>query len=310
MIRADVLSSVEVKKSVSGKRVFCVILILVAASGLSACGSKDKKGGQSLVRVNGEEITMLQVNDELKRSGVPPGQQEAASKQLLESLIDRQLILEEAKSNRIDRSPEVMQAIESAKAQIIAQAYLQSITSKSAKPSKAQIDEYFQKHPEYFTKRKEFYLKQLVISSKYLSNDLKMFIDTAKSLDDVAAWMDSHGVQYARGQTTRSTADLPEQTVAKLMELPFGQLFLVSEGDNRVLNVLTDIKDSPVTAINAAPQIEQFLINKMSKDTAELEIAHLRSMAKIEYLNASAPNVVQAPLVAPDSKPAGAAAVN
>ena len=71
MIRADVLSSVEVNKSVSGKRVFCIILTLAAASGLSACGSNDKKGGQSLVRVNGEEITMLQVNDELKRSGVP-----------------------------------------------------------------------------------------------------------------------------------------------------------------------------------------------------------------------------------------------
>jgi len=310
MIRTDVLSSFEVKKSVSSKRVLCFIMILVAASGLSACGSNDKKGGQSLVRVNGDEITMLQVNDELKRSGVPPEKQEAAKKQLLESLIDRQLILEEAKINKIDRSPEVMQAIESAKAQIITQAYLQSITSKSARPSKAQIDEYFQKHPEYFAKRKEFDLKQLVINNKYFSNDLKMFIDTAKSLDEVAAWMDSHGVQYARGQTTRSTANLPQQTVDKLLEIPIGQLFLVPEGDNSVVNMLTAIRVSPVSDINAAPQIEQFLINKMNKESADLEIAHLRSMAKIEYLNGSAPNIVQAPLVGHDTKSAGVAGAN
>jgi peptidyl-prolyl cis-trans isomerase C len=310
LICVDVLSFMKFKNSVSSRRVLCCVLMLVAAAGLSACGSKDKKAGQSLVRVNGEEITILQINDELKRAGVQAGQQEAASKQLLESLIDRQLILAEAMRNKIDRTPEVMQAIERAKAQIISQAYLQSITSKVDKPSKAEIDDYFQKHPEFFTKRKEFVLKQLVIANKNFSDELRLFIGSAKSLDEVAAWMGRHDMQYARGQATRSTADVPQQAVAKLLELPNGQLFLVNEGDNRVLNVLTAINDSPVTAMNAAPQIEQFLINKMRKDSAELEIAHLRSLAKIEYLNASAPDAVQAPATATDTKPASAAAAN
>ena len=305
MICVDALSFMKVKNSMSSRRVLCGVLMLVAAAGLSACGSKDKKAGQSLVRVDSEEITMLQINDELKRAGVQAGQQEAASKPLLESLIDRQLILAEAMRNKIDRTPEVMQAIERAKAQIIAQAYLQNIVSKTAKPSKAEIDDYFQKHPEFFTKRKEFDFKQLVFANKNFSDELKLFIDSAKSLDEVAAWMDRHGVQYARGQTTRSTADLPQPAVAKLLELPEGELFLVNEGSNRVLNIITSIKDSPVTAMNAAPQIEQFLINKMSKEAAEVEIAHLRSLAKIEYLNASAPVAAPAQAAAADNKAAG-----
>jgi peptidyl-prolyl cis-trans isomerase C len=302
LIYVDVL--LKVKNSVSCRRMLCGVLMLVAAAGLAACGSKDKKAGQSLVKVNGEEITVLQLNDELQRAGVQAGQQEAASKQLLESLIDRQLILAEAMRNKIDRTPEVMQAIERAKAQIIAQAYLQGVTSKVAKPSKAEIDDYFQKHPEFFTKRKEFDLTQLVFSNKNFSDELKLFLDSAKSLDEVAAWMDKHNVQYARGQTTHNTADLPQPAVAKLLELPNGKLFLVNEGDNIVLNILTAIKDSPVTATNAAPQIEQFLTNKMMKDTAGVEIAHLRSLAKIEYLNASAPVAVQAPATATDNKAA------
>ena len=305
MICVDALSFMKVKNSMSSRRVLCGVLMLVAAAGLSACGSKDKKAGQSLVRVDSEEITMLQINDELKRAGVQAGQQEAASKPLLESLIDRQLVLAEAMRNKIDRTPEVMQAIERAKAQIIAQAYLQNIVSKTAKPSKAEIDDYFQKHPEFFTKRKEFDFKQLVFANKNFSDELKLFIDSAKSLDEVAAWMDRHGVQYARGQTTRSTADLPQPAVAKLLELPEGELFLVNEGSNRVLNIITSIKDSPVTAMNAAPQIEQFLINKMSKEAAEVEIAHLRSLAKIEYLNASAPVAAPAQAAAADNKAAG-----
>jgi len=305
LICADALPFMKIKNSVPCRRVLCGVLMVVAVAGLAACGSKDKKAGQSLVKVNGEEITVLQLNDELRRAGVQAGQQEAASKQLIESLIDREVILDEAMRNKIDRSPEVMQAIERAKAQIIAQAYLQSVTSKVAKPSKAEIDDYFQKHPEFFTKRMEFDLQQLVIANKNFSDELKLFIDSAKSLDEVAEWMDRHGVPYARGQVIRSTADLPQPAVAKLLELPKGQLFIVGEGDNRMLNIITAIKDSPVTATNAAPQIEQFLTNKKMKEAVEVEIAHLRSLAKIEYLNASAPVAAQTQAAAPDNKTAG-----
>lgn len=291
----------KVKNSVSSRNMSCAVLILAAAVGLAACGNKEKKGGQALVKVNGEEITMLQVNDELRRAGAQAGQQEDAAGKLIESLIDRQLILEEAMRNKIDRTPEVMQTIERAKAQVIVQAYLQSMVSKVSKPAKTEIDDYYQKHPEFFAKRKEFDLKQLVISSKDYSEALKSALDSAKSLEDVAAWMDKQNVHYRRAQITRSTSDLPQQAVTQLLALPKGQLFIVGEGENRVLNILVATRDSPVTAANAAPQIEQFLISKMTKEAAEEEIKHLRSLAKIEYLNASAPAATRAQGAAPDN---------
>ena len=303
MIYFDVLS--KAINSVSCRRMLCGVLMVIAAAGLAACGSKDKKAGQSLVRVNGEDITVLQLNDELQRANVPADKQKAASKQLLESLINRQLLVEEAMRNKIDRTPEVMQAIERAKSQIIAQAYLQNVTSKVAKPSKAEINDYFQKHPEFFSKRKEFVLTQLIIPDKNFTDELKLFIDSAKTLNDVAEWMTKHGVQYARRQAIRSSMDLPSEAAAKLLKLPKGQLFIVSEGDNRVLNIIAAIKDSPVTETNAAPLIEQFLTNKMIKDAAGAEIAQLRSRAKIEYLNASAPVAAQTQTAAPDSKTTG-----
>ena len=179
---------------------------------------------------------------------------------------------------------------------------MQSITSKVAKPSKTEIDDYYQKHPEFFTKRKEFDLKQLIIPNKNFSDELRLLMESAKSLEEVSDWMDKHGVQYARGQVIRSSTDLPPDAVAKLLEFPKYQLFIVGEGDNRVLNIISAIKDSPVTATNAAPQIEQFLINKMRKDTADLEVAHLRSLAKIEYLNVSAPVAAQTQSAATDKK--------
>lgn len=272
-----------------GKRAMFMGLMLGVAIGISACGSKDKKSGQTLVRVNGEEITVLQVNDELQRAGVAPEQQELATKQLLESMIDRQLILAEAMRNEIDRTTGVVQAIERAKAQIITQAYLKSLSSKISKPSMVEVDDYYQKHPEYFSQRKQYDVQQLVIATKDFNNDLRTVVDSSKSLDGVAAWLDSHKVLYLRGQLSRSATDLPEQMAAKLKDMQKGQLFIVNEGERSMINLMTNVKVSPIDAKTAAPQIEQFLMNKKVSEMAQAEITHLRASAKIEYLNAPAP---------------------
>ena len=78
---------------------------------------------------------MLQLNEELQRAGVTAAQQETASKQLLQVLIDRQLLQEAAAKENLDRDPKVMQAIDRAKSLIIAQAYLQKRVGSVAKPT-------------------------------------------------------------------------------------------------------------------------------------------------------------------------------
>jgi peptidyl-prolyl cis-trans isomerase C len=268
---------------VSGKRILFVALLLATAIGISACGYKEKKAEQALARVNGTEITVLQVNDELRRAGVKPEQQDVASKQLLESLIDRQLILAEAMRNEVDRTAGVAQAIERAKAQIIAQAYLKSLDSKIAKPTPAEINDYYQTHPEYFSQRKQYDIEQVVIPAEDFSKELRSIVDSAKSLERVTEWMDLHNVHYVLGQLSRNTTDLPEPMVVKLKDIQKGQLFIVNEGENCMINRMVNVKAKPIDAKAAMPQIEQYLTNKKVDEMAHAEIMRLRASAKIEY---------------------------
>lgn len=278
---------------------FVSVFILV----LAACDSepKEKKSGQALVSVNGNEVTTLQLNDEIKRANIRPDQYEAASKQLLESLIVRQLIMDEAMRNKLDRTPDVMQARERANAQIISQAYMQGIVSKIAKPSKAEIDEYYQKHPEFFTQRKQFDLTIVRIATKDLGNELKAVIDAAKSLDEVVAWLEKNKVQYLRNLASRSSTDLPSQMAAMMQQKSKDTIFIINEQENSLLISVNAIKDSPITAAVAAPQIEKFLMNQKYKEATDAEVARLRAAAKIEYLNAKAltPNVEKPAMQSP-----------
>jgi EpsD family peptidyl-prolyl cis-trans isomerase len=283
------------------KRVLCAALILVAAT-LSACSdkAKDKKPGQALASVNGEEVTVLQLNEEMQRAGVPAGQQDAASKQLLQSLIDRTLLEEAAAKENLDRDPKVMQAVDRAKSLIIAQAYLQKRIGNPTQPSQAEVQDYFNKHPEFFSNRKQFSMDELVIAANDLTPEVKGATDHAKSLEEVAVWLDAHKIKYGRSQITRSTADVPPQLSEKLLGQPKGQLFVVKEGPRAMFISVTEIKDAPVSLAVAAPQIEQYLMNQKNKELAGAELQRLRGNAKIEYLNKS-----MAPDASTPATPAG-----
>ena len=279
----------------------CAALIL-ATAGLSACGNKasDTKPGQALVSVNGAEITVLQLNEELQRAGIGPSQQEAVSKQLLQALIDRQLLQGEAAREKLERDPKVMQSIERAKALIVAQEYLRKRIGNLPRPTATEVEDYFNKNPQFFSQRKQFNMHQLVIATTDMTPALKAAADAAKSLEEVAAWMDAKKIRFARTQLARSTADLSPEMSAQLLRMPKGQLFIVKENERTLLISIAEIREAPVPLEVASQQIEQFLVNKRNKERAEAELARLRASAKIEYLNKS---------MAMDAKPAAAAAI-
>lgn len=263
------------------------VLAAAALLALGACGDSGKpvKPGQALASVNGKEITVLQLNEELQRANVQAGQQDGASKQLLEALIDRQLLQNEAAREKLDRDPKVMQAIERARALIVAQAYMQKKIGAIDKPSAAEVSGYYGKHPEFFARRKQFDMEQLIIDTRDLSDQLKRAADQARTLDDVAAWLDANKISYVRGQASRTTSDLAPDMAARLKGMAPGRLFVVREGPRSMFVSITHIQDKPASLAIATPQIEKFLMTRRGKEAAEAELARLRAVAKIDYLN-------------------------
>ena len=269
-------------------RAVCAALVLASVA-LAGC-NRDKpvpetKPGQALASVNGEEITVLQLNEELQRAGVPAARQQTASKQLLQALIDRELLETEAAKEKLDRDPKVMQAIERARSLIIAQAYMQKRVGDVGRPTEAEIEDYFNKHPQFFANRRQFAMNQLVFPAAGVTPELRAAADKARSLEEVAAYLDTRKIAYGRAQVTRSTADLKPELAAKLLSMPKGQLFLVQEGQRALLTSIDEVREAPVSLAIAAPQIAQYLANRKSKELAQAEIQRLRATARIDYLN-------------------------
>jgi peptidyl-prolyl cis-trans isomerase C len=264
-------------------------LLLLAAMGLFACDKEaGKSTGKVLARVNGQEITASQLDAELLQASSTPEQgvlpPNVMRKQALEALIDRQLLLNEALHNKIDRDPKVLQVIDRFRTQAVVQAYLDSRAADLATPSKAEIAAYFRAHPELFAQRKVIDIEQLAIAPRDFSASLKAMMDEAKSLEQVAGWLDSHGIGYVKTGLSYTTADLPPQIVGKLPHLGQNRLFVMQDGEQDLLCVLKGMRDSPVAIEAASAQIERHLFNRKMQEAAATEIAHLRTLAKLDYV--------------------------
>ncbi|MCB1947502.1 EpsD family peptidyl-prolyl cis-trans isomerase [Nitrosomonas sp.] len=262
--------------------------LLVFTLILFACDSQptNNEPGQALVRVDGEEITIVQLNDELNRAKVQADQIDQAKKQLLDSMINRQLMVAEAKRNQLDRAPNVMRAIERAKAQIIAQSYMQTTLNQVNEPTDTEISQFYQEHPELFTERKKYHLTFLRFPTKDLDDTLNNSIKSAKTISDAAKLLDKHQILYLRDKMIRTSMDIPSQMYARLQETKKGEMFLVNENTNNLMIFVENIENAPVSIEEVKSQISLHLLNQKRREAMRAAITQLRADANIEYLHA------------------------
>lgn len=300
---------------------FALILLMLGL--IASCGKKngDEKTSQSIVRVNGDEITIHQLNNELQRANVQPSQQEAAGKQITQKLVDRQILVQEALKNKLDRNPRVMDTIENAKLQILAQAYLEDKVSSIAKPTEAEIADYHAKHTDIFANRKVYVMDEVVFAvGADKVAELQSFSNSAKTMDDVNKWLDANQIKSARTQTAHAAETLPPELLSKLSKMAVGDLIFVNANGRTIAGRMVEIKEVPISEVDSKPLIERILTAQKRKQAAEAEMTRLRSAAKIEYINkkfelsddassaqqVSKPITPANPAVAEPSKPADA----
>lgn len=262
-------------------------VIFLALTTLSACGDKKEHGAtQVAAKVNDKEITIHQINGVLSRTpNLPPDRAQAAGKQILQSLIDQELLIQQAQEQKLDRDANVMQAIESAKREILARAYVERLGTSVSKPGADEIRKFYQEHPELFGERKIFQLTEggIMAAPKDIEK-LKPLLEKAKTMADVAAIAKDNNLSFGQSQVTKPAEMIELEILPALTKLKEGDLgYLPMNGGIRILQV-NGTALAPLDEATATPRIEQFLQQKKRNDAGAEEVKRLRGVAKIEYM--------------------------
>src|SRR5438270_4773592 len=161
-----------------------IIATLIIARSSTSCPKKPT--GQSVAVVNGEENTTSELNDALTSdntlAGADAKQARAAE---LQKLVDRKLIVQQAKSDGLDKSPEFLNQQRRSTEDLLIQMLVSRQANTQQVPTAAEIAKFEAGHPGMFAKREIWTLQQLIYP---LRKDAAVTtkIAAAKSLDEVA----------------------------------------------------------------------------------------------------------------------------
>lgn len=266
---------------------------------VAGCGKDDEKkvASQVAVKVNSDEITVHQVNNVLARLQEMRAQVPANARgEAVERLIERELARQQAIQRRLDRSPQVVQAIEAARAEILARAYLQQVAAGKAKPTAGEVKKYYAEHSELFAERRLYVLEEMTFEPREdIAAELRGRVGKAGSLQEVGDWLKAKQVEYTVQRIGRPAEDIPLEMLPALKTMKDGDIQVVEyAGRVSVLRVAAS-RPAPVDEATATPRIEQFLANQRSGQSITEELKRLRAQARIEYLGEFAASAAQVP---------------
>lgn len=265
-----------------------LIAVLLALGVAGGCGKQpeSREASQVAAKVNADEITVHQVNRVLAGSqNVTPELAEQAKREILDKLIDQTLARQQALRKELDRSPAVVQALEAARNEILARAYLEQIAAAQPAPTAAEIKQYHAAHPELFGQRRIFNLEDLVVlPSEGLAAALREQVAKAGSLAQIAAWLKSRDAKFTANRGVVAAEHIPLELLPAVQAMKDGDIQLVESGGRLQVIRLIASHAAPLDEAAAIPRIQQFLFNQRSIAAIAREMKQLKEAARIEYV--------------------------
>lgn len=269
------------------------VAVLMAACG----GGREKSATQTAVKVNKDEITVHQINHILQQQrGLRPEQTDAASRQILERLIDQQVALRRAEEQKIDRDPRVVQAVEAARREIIARAYLEKVGENAPRPQPDEIKAYYDEKPALFRERRIYSIQEIAIEAPVeRQEEIRAALGSAKNINEFLEWLKAKDFRFNGNQAVRAAEQLPLNSLDSFARMQDGQAAFVPTPTGAQVIVLAGSRPQPVTEEQARPAIEQFILNERRRKLVEDHIKELRAASRIEYVGSFAEPAASAP---------------
>ncbi|MBL8376616.1 MAG: EpsD family peptidyl-prolyl cis-trans isomerase [Burkholderiales bacterium] len=285
-------------------RLLRLAAVTLAALVLASCGKDEQKAAtQVAAKVGSEEISVHQINFVMTRAGANPTPENASAvrKAALDRLIDQQLLVEAAKDKKVDRSPDVLMAMEMARREVLARAYLEQMGAALPKPTDEEIKKFYGANPWLFSERRVFAIQELIVpAAAGVAVSLRELIDGGKSITEIAKWLDGKGIKYQAGAANRTAEQIPLEFLPRIHALKDGQGLVIEAGQGVTALRVVASQSQPVPEAQALPRVQQFLMNQRISEASAQEMKRLKEKAKISYQGDFA-TAAAAPAAAPAS---------
>lgn len=284
------------------------LLACIAMSGCGMIGGGSKAPeGQVVATVNGEEITITELNRELGgASPADPQQRKQMEQAALQSIVTRKLLAQTAKEQKLDKTPIFAQQKLQAEEGLLVGALQRKIASTVVNPTRADAEKFVSDHPNMFAQRRVMVVDQIVFG-KFDPKLMEEF-KPLTTLEQIEAVLTRENIDYQRTTTVLDTLNAPEGLTDTLMKLPPGEVFIFPRGNAVFVNQIRESRVMPFVGDRAITYAQAGLKQQRTQEALAKQVEAIRKGAedKITYNEKYKPEKPK-PGAAPAAKAAPAA---
>ncbi len=267
---------------------------------LAACGGRKGDAGPVAARVDGAEITQQQIEFVLhQQRALRPEQAEAAGRVVLEKLIDQQVALKKAEAEGLEKDARVQQQLEAARREILARAWAERLSEGAAKPTPAEISQYYADKPALFSQRRVYNLQELMIEVRpELMPVLRQKLDAARNVGEFVEFLKGSDFRFNGTQAVRSAEQLPAGSLESISRMKDGDTLMQPAPGGVQVVALLGSREQPVSQEQARSAIEQLILAERKRKLVDEQVKAARAGARVEYLGKFADKAASAPAAA------------
>lgn len=249
---------------------------------LAGCGKARLEGSQVVARVDGDDISVHQLELAISRAqGGNPAPIDRET--MLDKLIDRQLAQRQALAQKLDRRPAVMLRLEEARRDVLAAAYAEEIATRHQPPDEQAVASFYAEHPALFAERKIYRLRELSVPREASALlELKARLERKENFEQTLAWLQRQPGNFGDQLVLRSAEQLPIELTEGLSRVGPGESITFSFARGLVVYQVLATQPAPLPWAAAQPLIREHLRKQHETLWLRQELQHLRDAASIE----------------------------
>lgn len=263
------------------------VAVIAALCILTAC--QKEATGQVAAVVNGEEITLQEINAQLSQLEIPEGaDREEVQKLALQRIIDLRLLAQAARREGVDKTPEFLVRRRQLEDALLVQLLGQATGRTAAVPDARAIDEYIQANPALFGGRTIFSVDRIQFPVPADRSVLRS-LENDGTMDAVANRLRELGIDFTRDEGQMDSARLGQDRLNRIRALPEGEPFVIPEGGTVTVAVITGQSVQPVAEDEARPAAVQLMRSQALSGALRQRLENEKASAEIEYQEGFAP---------------------
>ncbi len=260
----------------------CAATLFGCQGGTSSSGSKSevKKEGQVLAEVNSGSITTGDFSRELKNlpeylkamAATPEGR-----KEMLDTMIIRELILQQASKDGLDKSPEVEEKLQDLRKRLVVESFLKKKVEAESQLSDADLQKFYDQNKDKFKAPEQLKASHILVKSEAEAKDILAKIKAGGNFEELAKKNSSDSSAAKGGDLgwfgkgamvppfEKAVSALKEGQVSEVVKTDFGFHIIKLTGKRDAgIRPLEEVKDQIKGAI--MPQKQQEVFQKIKEE--------------------------------------------